>query len=80
MKVLKFSAEWCNPCKQMNEWLKTQDYDHDIVKVPIETNQDMVNQYGIRSVPTMVMLNENDTVKKTIVGFNKPKLESFLQI
>jgi len=64
----------------MTEWLKTQDYDCDIVEVPIETNQEMVQQYGIRSVPTLVMLNEDDTVKKTIVGFNKPKLESFLQI
>jgi thioredoxin 1 len=80
MKVLKFSAEWCTPCKQMTEWLKTQSYDCDIVELPIETNQEMVQQYGIRSVPTLIMLNEDGTVKKTVVGFNKPKLEAFLQI
>jgi thioredoxin 1 len=80
MKILKFSAAWCTPCKQITEWLKTQDYDHDIVEVPIETNQEMVQQYGIRSVPTLIMLNEDNTVRKTVVGFNKPKLESFLQI
>ncbi len=80
MKILKFSAEWCNPCKQMTEWLKTQDYDHDIVEINIENNGEMVKHYGVRSVPTLIMLNEDNTVRKTVVGFNKPKLESFLQV
>jgi thioredoxin-like negative regulator of GroEL len=80
MKVLKFSAEWCTPCKQMTKWLNTQGYDYDIVEVPIETNQELVQIYGVRSVPTLIMLDEDNNVKKTIVGFNIPKLEAFLQI
>jgi len=80
MKILKFSADWCNPCKQLGEWLKTKDHDHEIVDVNIDSNREMCEHYGIRGVPTLVMLNEDDTVKKTIVGFNVPKVEAFLQV
>lgn len=80
MKVLKFEADWCGPCKAMGEWLDKQDIDHEIVKVNIDGNKEMCEQYGIRSVPTLIMLNEDNSVRKTIVGFNVEKLQQFLQI
>jgi len=78
MKVLKFSADWCNPCKQMSEWLKTHNHTHTITEINIDGNREVCEQYGIRGVPTLVMLNEDNTVNKTIVGFSVPKLTEFL--
>ena len=80
MKVLKFEADWCGPCKELSKWLDKQDIEHDIVKVNIENNREMCEHYGIRSVPTLIMLNEDNTVRKTITGFNVGKLQQFLQI
>lgn len=80
MKILKFAADWCGPCKELSKWLATKDHDHEIVEINIEGNKEMCEHYGIRGVPTMVMLNNDDTVRKTIVGFNIPKVEQFLQI
>jgi len=80
MKILKFSADWCNPCKQMTEWLKTQSYDHDIVEINVKGNEELVRQHDVRSVPTLIMLNDADQKIKAITGFNVPKLEAFLKI
>lgn len=80
MKVLKFAADWCGPCKSMSEWLKTHEHEHEITEVNIDTNREMCEHYGIRSVPTLVMLNEDESVRKTLVGFSIPKLEQFLQV
>lgn len=78
MKVLKFSADWCNPCKQMSAWLDTHEHNHDITEINIDGNKQLVEHYGIRGVPTLVMLNEDESVNKTIVGFSIPKLTEFL--
>ena len=80
MKILKFYADWCGPCKELSKWLNNKDHDHEIVDINIEDNRDMVEHYGIRGVPTMIMLDNDDSVKKTVVGFNIPKVEQFLQI
>jgi thioredoxin-related protein len=64
----------------MTEWLKTQGYDHDIVEINIKGNEELARQHDVRSVPTLIMLDDNDQKVKTITGFNVPKLEAFLKI
>ena len=63
-EVLKFSASWCQPCKA----LATMLYDHpykDIVKdVDIDKDMELAIQYGVRSVPTMIMLEDGKEIKR----------------
>jgi thioredoxin 1 len=81
MKLLKFSASWCQPCKQLDKLLTEAlpEYpDIELVHMPIEDNKDSVSYYGIRSVPTMVMLDEDNTVLRISVGFDANKVKPFL--
>lgn len=61
MKVLKFSAEWCGPCKMLSATIEKY-YKGDIVieEVDIDQKRELANQYGIRGVPTLVLLDDND--------------------
>ena len=83
MKVLKFYAEWCGPCKGLSMVIKGAG---DKVTVPInEINIDeelMTSvEYGVRSVPTMILLDENDTELKRHVGtLNEEQLLTFLKV
>ena len=60
-KLLYFSAAWCGPCKTMvgpvMDELTTEGYP--IQKIDVDSNPDLSAQYAIRSIPTMVVLDEN---------------------
>jgi thioredoxin 1 len=83
MKVLKFYAEWCGPCKGLSMVIKGA---ADKITVPInEVNIDeelMTSvEYGVRSVPTMILLDENDVELKRHVGtLNEEQLLDFLKV
>lgn len=60
MKVLKFSASWCGPCKSLAGVIENY-YTGDVAieEVDIDENQALAAEYGIRGVPTCVLLDDN---------------------
>lgn len=83
MKVKKFYADWCGPCKALSMVIKGAG---DKVTVPIiELNLDeelMESvQYNIRSVPTMILVDDAGTEIKRQVGLiNEEQLLEFLKV
>ena len=80
--LVDFFATWCQPCKMMHPVLedlkKTVGDKLRIIKVDVDTHNDVAAQYGIRSVPTL-MLFRNGTVEATKVGaVSKSQLIAFL--
>jgi len=72
-RILRFTASWCQPCKTLAENLERAELKLPIEVIDIDVNEDIANQYGIRSVPTLVLLDENIEVKRN-VGVKTPKL------
>ena len=66
-RILRFTASWCGPCQGLAMNLETADLDLPIEVIDIDIHSDVAHEYGIRSVPTLVMLDENIEVKR-IVG------------
>ena len=65
--VLDLYATWCGPCKALIprlEALSSEYPDVTFVKVNVDENTDSALELGIRSVPTLVMLDENIEVKR----------------
>lgn len=60
MKVLKFQATWCGPCKSLSGIIDNY-YTGDMVieEVDIDANPTLTAEYGIRGVPTCVLLDDN---------------------
>ena len=58
-RILRFTASWCNPCKTMAENLERAQLKMPVEVIDIDVHEDIANQYGIRSVPCLVMLDEN---------------------
>lgn len=79
MKVYKFSASWCGPCKQLSSLLETVTTETQIVEVDIDQESDKARMFQIRGVPTMVMVDENDKEIKRVVGMQtRSNLEEWL--
>jgi thioredoxin 1 len=65
-KVLRFTASWCGPCKILAKNLESVNTNIPIEVVDIDTDEDTAVHYGIRGVPTLVMLDENIEVKRHV--------------
>ncbi len=64
--LVDFYATWCGPCKMMSPLLeevaKELGESTKIIKVDIDKNSDAASQYGIRSVPTLILFKEGEIV------------------
>jgi thioredoxin 1 len=78
-QVIKFSASWCGPCKMLDKTLSTIETNTPITVVDIDEQSSLAAEYGIRSVPTLVMIDDDGNVSKRITG-NQPaeKLKEWL--
>jgi thioredoxin 1 len=78
IKVLKFYADWCGPCKMLSKTLEDVQTNVMIEEIDIDENMNLAKEYGIRGVPTMVMLDDNVEVKRITGATTKEKLEEWL--
>jgi thioredoxin 1 len=59
MKVLKFSASWCIPCRQLSQVIENiTDLPAEIVEIDVDEAQEVAIRYGIRGVPTLVVVDD----------------------
>lgn len=66
MRLLKFWAEWCKPCKQQTEILKDfKDFPVESINVEEENNSEIVDKYGVRGLTTLIILDDNNEVAHT---------------
>lgn len=63
MKLLKFYAEWCAPCKMLARSLEDAKADIEsltisIEEIDIDQDMDTAKKYNVRGVPTIIMVSE----------------------
>ena len=69
--LVDFFATWCGPCKMLGAELEdivNSRGEIKVVKVDVDENPILAQQYGIMSVPTLLYFNNGKLVKKDI-GF-----------
>lgn len=73
MRIEKFSAEWCGPCKVLApivDKVKEEFPQHTVVAIDIEEDPTLATARGVRSVPTMMAINSNGTIISVYKGPN----------
>ena len=77
-RILKFSASWCQPCKMLAAMLEDVETDIPIENIDIDERMEYAVEFGIRGVPTMVMLDGNTEIKRKSGMMMKDELEEWL--
>lgn len=65
-RILRFSASWCGPCKSLASNLEIADIKIPVEVIDIDVQSEIAMEYGIRGVPTLVMLDGNTEMKRLV--------------
>ena len=68
MKLLKFHATWCQPCKMLSKTLDTIELPFKLVDIDIDENIEQAQKYNVRGVPTLVLVDDEGKTVTTHVG------------
>jgi thioredoxin 1 len=81
--LLDFWATWCAPCRAIAPMLEELAGQYKgkikVAKINIDDNQDTPQQYGIRSIPTLLIFKGGKVVEQIVGAVPKAKLEEAMK-
>ncbi len=81
--VIDFWASWCMPCKMLSpivDEVAEEMQDITIGKVNIDEQQELARQFGIMSIPTLVVLQDGKEVKRSVGFITKQAMKDLLRV
>ena len=79
--VYYFTADWCQPCKRTRpvvEELNREQMVAGFQIIDVDDNIELVNSFGIKSVPTFILFEEGVEKNRIIGSQTREQLESFI--
>jgi len=83
MRLLKFQASWCHSCKMLSKTMESINHPLIESKQEIDIDEDMekARQYGIRGVPTLILVDdEGKEVKRQSGYMSESQILKFLEV
>jgi thioredoxin 1 len=82
VRLKDFYADWCGPCKTQDPILEELAEAYEEItfeKVDVDEKQDVANEYSVRSLPTVVVENEDGVVQRFVGVTQRDRIEAALE-
>lgn len=79
--IVDFYATWCGPCKMLSPVLEEFAEKHPdikIVKVDVDEETPLAIQFGVASIPTLILFKDGEKIKHTLGYQTLDQLEKFV--
>lgn len=76
--LVDFYADWCGPCKMLGEVLENINNDIECLKVNVDEYSNIAQEYGIMSIPTLIIFDNNKEIRKNIGFLDEDELNNFI--
>ena len=79
MKLIKIYSKTCGPCKVLEKNLKESGVKYDNIDITSKEGETLVEQYNIRTVPTLLLIDDKGSIIKKHIGIlNVEDIKSFI--
>ena len=81
--LIDFWAEWCAPCRALGPTLEEVAAEFSgrikIVKMNVDENSEVPSQFGVRSIPTMILFKGGRQIDQAMGNMPKSQVVSLLE-
>lgn len=76
--LVDFYADWCGPCKMLSPNIDEISNLIKVIKVNVDLHEDLSREYGVMSIPCLVLLENKKEIKRNIGYLSVDDLKSFI--
>lgn len=80
--LIDFYATWCGPCKMsepiVREFSEENSLSLEVYKVDVDENGTIAKDYGIKSIPSFILIHEGEVKDRFVGAPSKQKLQEFV--
>lgn len=76
-KILYFSAQWCGPCRTLGPIMESLSGEINYQKVDVDANQDLSIEYGVRNIPTLILVEDGEVKGRKVGLLSKKDILNF---
>lgn len=80
--LVDFYADWCGPCKMISpilEELEATMNDLKVIKVDVDTQQEIASKYGVMAMPTMIIFKDGNKMDQKVGALAKEDLQTWIE-
>lgn len=80
IKIVKFGAPWCGPCRTQDKILEELAQEgYEIEKINVDENEELVDKYSISTVPTLLFFDDDKLVERKVGLMRKDEIKKICE-